>query len=104
MPHLSRVPNASGCRRQEIDALGLTPSVSKLSRGQQRGRQHRGGQRRARALRVYRKALRDVLAMFGDPIRAALAVAVVAVALLGACSPVEPAERGLCPNRCAVSQ
>ena len=104
MPHFLRTSNASGRRRQGIDTLGLTPSVSKLSRRQQRGRQHRGGLRRARALRVYRKALADVLAMFADPVKAALAVAVVAVALLGACAPVAPPERGLCPPPCAVSK
>jgi len=68
MPHLSRSGDASGRRRQGIDALGLTPSVSKLSRGQQRGRQHRGGLPAARL----RRALRDVLTMFGDPVRAAV--------------------------------
>jgi hypothetical protein len=51
MPHICRTGNASGRRRQRIDARGSAPSVTKATA---------------------RRALADVLRMFADPIRAAV--------------------------------
>lgn len=77
MPHLSRTANASRRSNYAIAKSGKPPSVT-----------------RARA----KQALRDVLRMFADPVRAAALGFIFAAVFLIGCSTAPAPTGGFCPH------